>query len=212
MHERNVYLVLNFSTGCVSPQYHCRFGNFFEATRHNGPDVNGTISWQLLAGLNCAETILSELSAPTQHSVMYPKTQSEANVPLEEISVAPPFHGFATDNYSGSNPIFYEILPLTCKWDTPTNHNQQSLKKRINRESQFQQIDHWTRPNSCGGSNQREPTVLTDSPPPHASADTLFCQPHVRLRSSINPAATIVGGNWGESGVSATLGDISCPD
>ncbi len=39
-----------------------------------------------------------------------------------------------------------------------------------------------------------------------------FCRPHVRLRSSVNPAAAIVGGNWGESGVSAALGDISCPD
>ncbi len=38
-----------------------------------------------------------------QHSVMYPETQSEANVPLEEISVAPPFHEFATDNYSISD-------------------------------------------------------------------------------------------------------------
>ena len=30
MHARNVYLVLKLSTGCVSPQYHCRFDNFFE--------------------------------------------------------------------------------------------------------------------------------------------------------------------------------------
>jgi hypothetical protein len=103
MHARNVYLVLNLSTGCVSPQYHCRFDNFFETTRHNGPDVSGTISWQLLAGLNCAETILSEVSTPTQHSVMYPKTQSEANVPSEEISVTPSFHEFTTDNHSVSN-------------------------------------------------------------------------------------------------------------
>jgi hypothetical protein len=38
-----------------------------------------------------------------------------------------------------------------------------------------------------------------------------FHQPHVRLRSSVNPATTIVGGNRGESGVPAALGDISCP-
>ena len=47
--------------------------------------------------------ILSEVSAPTQHSVMHPETQSEANVPLEEISVTPPFHEFATDNSSVSD-------------------------------------------------------------------------------------------------------------
>jgi hypothetical protein len=49
------------------------------------------------------ETILSEVSTPTQHSVMFPETQSEANVPSEEISVAPPFHEFVTDNYSVSD-------------------------------------------------------------------------------------------------------------
>jgi hypothetical protein len=29
MHTRNVYLVLNLSTGLVLPQYHCRFDDFF---------------------------------------------------------------------------------------------------------------------------------------------------------------------------------------
>jgi hypothetical protein len=103
MHARNVHLVLNLITGCVSLQYHCRFDNFFETIRHNGLDVNGTISWQQLAGLNCAEMILSEVSVPTQHSVMHNETQSEANVPLEEISVALPFHEFPTDDYSISD-------------------------------------------------------------------------------------------------------------
>ncbi len=50
MHARNEYLVLNLITGCVSLQYHCRFDDFFQTTRHNGPDVNGTISWQLMVG------------------------------------------------------------------------------------------------------------------------------------------------------------------
>jgi hypothetical protein len=52
IHGRNVYLVLNLITGCVSPQYHCRFDDFFETTRHKGPDVSGTICWQQLAGLS----------------------------------------------------------------------------------------------------------------------------------------------------------------
>ena len=37
MHARNVYLVLNIHTGLVSPQYHCRFDDFFETTRHGSP-------------------------------------------------------------------------------------------------------------------------------------------------------------------------------
>ncbi len=31
---RNVYLVLNLMTRCVSPQYHCWFDDFFETTHH----------------------------------------------------------------------------------------------------------------------------------------------------------------------------------
>jgi hypothetical protein len=40
MHARNFYLVLNLSTGLVSPQYHCRFKDFFETTKYGGPDVS----------------------------------------------------------------------------------------------------------------------------------------------------------------------------
>jgi hypothetical protein len=50
-HARNVYLVLNLHTGCVSPQYHCRFNNFFETEKHGGPDVSVPMAWQQLSGL-----------------------------------------------------------------------------------------------------------------------------------------------------------------
>ncbi len=76
MHARNVYLVLNLVTGCVSPQYHCCFDNFFETTRHSAPDVSGTICWQKLANLDCAKMALSEVSVPNQHSIMHLKTPS----------------------------------------------------------------------------------------------------------------------------------------
>jgi hypothetical protein len=103
MHARNVYLVLNLITGCVSPQYHCRFDDFFETTCHGGPDVSGTICWQQLTGLEQATTILSEVSAPIQRSIMYPGTPSEDTVPSEEISVIPPFHEFTADDHSISD-------------------------------------------------------------------------------------------------------------
>ena len=61
IHARNVYLVLNLITGCVSLQYHCRFDDFFETTRHGGPDVSGTICWQQLAGFSRADHISPEL-------------------------------------------------------------------------------------------------------------------------------------------------------
>jgi hypothetical protein len=103
MHASNVYLVLNLITGCVSPQYHCRFDNFFETTHHGGPDVSGTICWQQLAELDQATTILSKAPAPIQRSVMYPETPSEDTIPLEEISLVPPFHEFTVDNQSVSD-------------------------------------------------------------------------------------------------------------
>jgi hypothetical protein len=77
MHARNVYLVLNIVTGCVSPQYRCCFNNFFETTHHGVPDVSGTICWQQLANLDDAKAVLSEVSMPHQHSVMYLETLSD---------------------------------------------------------------------------------------------------------------------------------------
>jgi hypothetical protein len=50
-HARNVYLVLNLHTGCVSLQYHCRFDDFFETVRHSKPDVSIPTAWQQLSGL-----------------------------------------------------------------------------------------------------------------------------------------------------------------
>ena len=51
-HARNVYLVLNLTTGLVSPQYHCRFDDFFETVRLNGPDVITSANWKHLAGFS----------------------------------------------------------------------------------------------------------------------------------------------------------------
>jgi len=95
--------VPTLTTGCVSPQYHCRFDDFFETTRHGGPDVSGTISWQQLAGLDCATMILPEVSAPIQHSVMYLESLSEGDIPPEEPSFSLPVFDVTLDNYSISD-------------------------------------------------------------------------------------------------------------
>ncbi len=76
-HARNVYLVLNLMPGCVSPQYHCRFDDSFERTRHGGPDVSDTIYWQQLAGRYCAAQILSNLARPMESSTV------SQTIPLE---------------------------------------------------------------------------------------------------------------------------------
>jgi hypothetical protein len=77
MHARNVYPILNLVTGCVSRQYHCLFENFFKTMRHGAPAVSSTIYWQQLANLDCATTILSEVSMPKQHSIISLETPSE---------------------------------------------------------------------------------------------------------------------------------------
>ncbi len=107
-------MVLNLITGCVSPQYHCHFDNFFETTHHGGPDVSGTICWQQLAGLDCATAILLEVSTPTLHSVKYPETPSEGNVPPEELPFVPPAFDVTLDNHSvsdGDSQVLENVQP-----------------------------------------------------------------------------------------------------
>jgi hypothetical protein len=113
MHARNIYMVLNLITGCVSPQYHCRFDNFFKTTRHGGPDVSGTICWQQLAGLDCATAILLEVSTPTPHSVKYPETPSEGDVPPEELPFIPPAFDVTSDDHSvdGNSQVSENVQP-----------------------------------------------------------------------------------------------------
>ncbi len=114
MHARNVYLVLNLIIRCVSPQYHCRFDDFFETTRYGGPDVSGTICWQQLAGLDCATAILLEVSTSTPHSIMYPETPSEGDVPPEELPFAPPVFNVTSDDCSvsdGDSQVLENVQP-----------------------------------------------------------------------------------------------------
>ena len=111
IHARNVYLVLNLVTGCVSPQYHCRFDDFFETTRHGGPDISSsTICWQQLAGLSHADRILSELAQPTQRSMVSNDTPSEMPVPPDGIPASTFDHDITADEpqaptqAEGANP------------------------------------------------------------------------------------------------------------
>jgi hypothetical protein len=51
-------------------------------------------------GLNCATLILSEVSAPIQHSVLSLETSSEDAIPLEDSSIAPPVYNVTAKNHS----------------------------------------------------------------------------------------------------------------
>ncbi len=100
--------------------------------RHSGPDVSGTISWQQLAGLDHATTILSEVSAPIQHDVMYPESLSEGATPPEEPTFSPPVFDVTSDNNSVSDgdshvtenngPSRQSPAPLQAEGVTPAEH------------------------------------------------------------------------------------------
>ncbi|KAL7485090.1 hypothetical protein ACHAW6_010683 [Cyclotella cf. meneghiniana] len=88
-HARNVYLVLNLTTGLVSPQYHCRFDDFFETVRLNGPDVTTSANWKHLAGFSRTDgTPTAPNPQATIGDVSIPPTeQSETaqNDPIEFV-------------------------------------------------------------------------------------------------------------------------------
>jgi hypothetical protein len=63
-HARNIYLVLNLHTGCVSTQYHCQFDDFFETVRHGRPDVSIPSAWQQLSGL----TTMTQIPSMEHHN------------------------------------------------------------------------------------------------------------------------------------------------
>jgi len=96
-HARNVYLVLNLITGCVSPQHHCWFDDFFETTRQCGPDISDTICWQQIAGLSHVTQILSGLTRPMQFSTV------SQTIPLENKPED-------LDNFSMPQVDFYIVI------------------------------------------------------------------------------------------------------
>jgi hypothetical protein len=116
MHTRNVYFVLNLVTGCVSPQYHCCFDDFFETMRHGAPNVSRTICWQQLANLNPAKMALSKVSVPNQHIVMYLETPS------------------AEEPHTMSNPVYD---PNT--FDTTSDDNSVSEASQVSENSHTSQ-------------------------------------------------------------------------
>jgi hypothetical protein len=116
MHARNVYLVLNLVTGCVSLQYHCCFDDFFETTHHGAPDVSGTICWQQLANLDRAKMALSKVSVSNQHSIMYLETPS------------------AEEPHTMSNPVYD---PNT--FDTTSDDNSVSEALQVSENSHTSQ-------------------------------------------------------------------------
>jgi len=69
-HARNGNLVLNLNTGLVSPQFHCRYNDFFETTKHSERDIMTSANWTQLAGFtkyDGSPTVKDRLSSADQH-------------------------------------------------------------------------------------------------------------------------------------------------
>ena len=69
-HARNVNLILNLNTRLVSPQFHCRYDDFFETTKHSERDIVTSANWKQLAGFTKYDgtpTVQDGLSSADQH-------------------------------------------------------------------------------------------------------------------------------------------------
>jgi hypothetical protein len=118
-HARHISLVLSLSTGLVSPQYHCRFNDFFETTKYSGPDVSDSSTWQQLARLGHANKIPSQGLSQLLHSPMSTETPSDINAPSEESGI--------------SNDEF------TVTWDKEIDSNQDPQVKTSQQDAQASQ-------------------------------------------------------------------------
>ncbi len=115
MHARNIYLIFYLNTGCISPQYHCCYDDFFETTHHGTPDVSGTVCWQQLANLDHMTAVLSEVSAPKQRSIISLEMPSEEETHTTSKPIfAPPMYNVTLDDYIISDEESY-VLENSCQ-------------------------------------------------------------------------------------------------
>ena len=84
-HAQNVCLVLNSTTGLVSPQYNCQFDEFFESVRFQGSEVTVPTARQCLSKLTQSNSLLSRKSheitaAEPPNTSIVDSSQGEANI------------------------------------------------------------------------------------------------------------------------------------
>jgi hypothetical protein len=129
MYARNVYLVFNLVTGCVSPQYHCCFDDFFETTGHDAPDVSGTICWQQLANLDRAKRTLSEVSMPKQHSIISSEMPSdEESHNMSKPVLEPNTYDTTSDKYIVSDVALQVSENRHTSWQDWVSHRTDEVK------------------------------------------------------------------------------------
>jgi hypothetical protein len=102
LHARNLYLVLNLHTGCVSPQYHCRLDKVFETVKHGGPDVSVPTAWQQLSGL----TVMSQTPS-MEHCNKAPRPSEHMQFGNNAIAPAQETDNTISFGDTANTPIFF---------------------------------------------------------------------------------------------------------
>ena len=188
MHARNVYLVLNLHTGLVSPQYHCRFDDFFETTRHGAPEVSDTITWQQMAGLGRANEVLSQVSAPILHSPNLGMSPSDSNITLEDAPVTSEENDLNWDIQSDSSEETQETEHSQPEGDAPSTPVTAGTSQRGRvRTMSRRMADSVSQRNFYGNSNMH---YMANQSTIGETEEDLFHDSHLELQERMrNPIA-----------------------
>jgi len=89
-HARNVYLILNPTTGLVSPQFHVSFDDFFETILYQDRDTSVDPTWKVLAGLESSSGGKSGRILQTPLSTGAAKQNSDDVISDGQLNQDPP--------------------------------------------------------------------------------------------------------------------------
>ena len=105
-HAQNVYLVLNLTTGLVSPQFHVKFDDLFETTRYAQLDSGAFSTWKQLAGLRRADNTPSPandgITGSVQQEVQLPSAHPVPTIPEDDTLFA--FADEGTHEFESRHP------------------------------------------------------------------------------------------------------------
>lgn len=106
-------------TGLVSPQYNCRFDDFFDTIQHNRPDVVMSATWKQMAGLHRVDgtPTASEPSETTSDAII-PQMEQLETVQNDSIEFV---HDFEPNNDVTDIADAPDIPMQASEGDTMTN-------------------------------------------------------------------------------------------
>lgn len=127
-HARNVHLVLNTSTGLVSPQYHVEFDDYFETVRQDSSTSAHAGIWQRLSGLHHSHNIPQihyKVSSPEPSSAV----KAQESTPNQASSAHASFDQEEVQELQDSN--------LQEDFDTTESPSQESQSQPLRRSTRI---------------------------------------------------------------------------